>query len=340
MEKRNKILSIVGISLLIYVLCYNLLINFKLEQEIISEICTVIFIMSILISNYYINKLIRKKEREVSQTSEKIMEIERLNKEFDFRLIKNSTHCIIQREYSRKSLDRIIGNDIILYYIENNINGLRTDIENSIYNISLLKEYEEKIANILAQKEKNKTKYSDKKFEKIETIILNKIILKKDDFVITIKLKVYYKSNGGNVYDKREGTRTYEELINLYNRWKSGNKFEVTKKQERQIMNDNIRYNVLRRDNFTCQKCGATVQDGVKLEVDHIIPVSKGGKTNMNNLQTLCNRCNKGKCDKIEDDFKNNVFCPKCGGTLIKRNGKYGLFLGCSNYPKCKYVQK
>ena len=105
-------------------------------------------------------------------------------------------------------------------------------------------------------------------------------------------------------------------------------------------MNDNIRYNVLRRDNFTCQKCGATVQDGVKLEVDHIIPVSKGGKTNMNNLQTLCNRCNKGKCDKIEDDFKNNVFCPKCGGTLIKRNGKYGLFLGCSNYPKCKYVQK
>lgn len=32
--------------------------------------------------------------------------------------------------------------------------------------------------------------------------------------------------------------------------------------------------------------------------------------------------------------------CPKCGGELIKRNGQYGEFYGCSNYPKCKYIKK
>lgn len=32
--------------------------------------------------------------------------------------------------------------------------------------------------------------------------------------------------------------------------------------------------------------------------------------------------------------------CPKCGGQLIERNSKYGSFLGCSNYPKCKYIRK
>lgn len=32
--------------------------------------------------------------------------------------------------------------------------------------------------------------------------------------------------------------------------------------------------------------------------------------------------------------------CPKCGGDLVARNGKYGSFLGCSNYPKCKYTDK
>lgn len=37
--------------------------------------------------------------------------------------------------------------------------------------------------------------------------------------------------------------------------------------------------------------------------------------------------------------IKNNI-CPKCGGNLIKRNGKYGSFLGCSNYPNCKYTDK
>ncbi len=30
--------------------------------------------------------------------------------------------------------------------------------------------------------------------------------------------------------------------------------------------------------------------------------------------------------------------CPKCGGNLVLRNGKYGAFYGCSNYPKCKYT--
>lgn len=32
--------------------------------------------------------------------------------------------------------------------------------------------------------------------------------------------------------------------------------------------------------------------------------------------------------------------CPRCGGRLVERNGRYGSFLGCSNYPKCKYILK
>mgnify|MGYP004461354563 FL=1 len=36
--------------------------------------------------------------------------------------------------------------------------------------------------------------------------------------------------------------------------------------------------------------------------------------------------------------FKNR--CPKCGGELVTRNGKYGTFMGCSNYPKCRFVKQ
>ena len=39
-----------------------------------------------------------------------------------------------------------------------------------------------------------------------------------------------------------------------------------------------------------------------------------------------------------EEESKNK--CPKCGGILVEREGKYGKFLGCSNYPKCKYMKK
>jgi coenzyme F420-reducing hydrogenase gamma subunit len=32
--------------------------------------------------------------------------------------------------------------------------------------------------------------------------------------------------------------------------------------------------------------------------------------------------------------------CPKCGGSLVKRTGRYGSFYGCSNYPKCRFTAK
>lgn len=91
-------------------------------------------------------------------------------------------------------------------------------------------------------------------------------------------------------------------------------KVEVKKKQEkersmssqksmaaeqRRLMTPSLRYRVLSRDGYRCKICGASASDGVQLHVDHIFPVSKGGKTELSNLQTLCNRCNLGKGDQI-----------------------------------------
>lgn len=70
--------------------------------------------------------------------------------------------------------------------------------------------------------------------------------------------------------------------------------------EQRRLMSASLRYDILVRDGFRCKICGASAQDGVKLHVDHIIPVSKGGKTEKSNLRTLCERCNLGKGDKIE----------------------------------------
>ena len=42
--------------------------------------------------------------------------------------------------------------------------------------------------------------------------------------------------------------------------------------------------------------------------------------------------------ENIIDKYPNK--CPKCGGQLVERNGQYGKFMGCSNYPKCKYTSK
>jgi hypothetical protein len=58
-----------------------------------------------------------------------------------------------------------------------------------------------------------------------------------------------------------------------------------------------LRWRVLQRDRFTCRACGASpaIQPEVELHVDHIAPWSKGGATVLENLQTLCSKCNIGK---------------------------------------------
>jgi len=60
-----------------------------------------------------------------------------------------------------------------------------------------------------------------------------------------------------------------------------------------------LRFLVNRRDRFTCCACGRSpaTHPGTVLHVDHIVPWSKGGETVLENLQTLCDRCNIGKSD-------------------------------------------
>ncbi len=60
-----------------------------------------------------------------------------------------------------------------------------------------------------------------------------------------------------------------------------------------------LRHEVFRRDGFRCSQCGHDASDGVKLEVDHVVPHSLGGDDSISNLQTLCNRCNAGKSNSI-----------------------------------------
>lgn len=55
-----------------------------------------------------------------------------------------------------------------------------------------------------------------------------------------------------------------------------------------------LRFEVFKRDNFTCQYCGAKPPDTV-LEVDHVHPRCEGGADSMENLKTACWNCNRGK---------------------------------------------
>ena len=71
---------------------------------------------------------------------------------------------------------------------------------------------------------------------------------------------------------------------------------------QRCLMTAKLREKIKQRDNYTCKKCALSSYDepNLLLEIDHIIPVSKGGTTTEENLQTLCWKCNRHKSNKIE----------------------------------------
>jgi hypothetical protein len=60
-----------------------------------------------------------------------------------------------------------------------------------------------------------------------------------------------------------------------------------------------LRFQVLERDKFRCRYCGRTPQMGYTLCVDHVVPVSKGGPTTLENLAAACEDCNMGKSDQL-----------------------------------------
>jgi len=71
---------------------------------------------------------------------------------------------------------------------------------------------------------------------------------------------------------------------------------------EKRNVSEKLRYRILARDHFKCVLCGRSpaTEAGVKLHIDHIIPFARGGKTEFDNLRSVCNSCNWGKGVDLE----------------------------------------
>lgn len=114
-----------------------------------------------------------------------------------------------------------------------------------------------------------------------------------------------YVSAGGN--SSQKSTITFDgrtvEAVSKYISEKI--KYNKSAKAQRSLMTNTLRNEIKKRDNFTCQMCSASTaeQNLLLLEVDHIIPVSKGGLTTPDNLQTLCWKCNRSKSNKIMTSY-------------------------------------
>lgn len=122
-----------------------------------------------------------------------------------------------------------------------------------------------------------------------------------DESVLTVEYKFSYTSNGGMARRSFIVPMTEETIIELIKLLESKLTASAFAKEQRTLMTKKLREFIKKRDNYTCCNCGNSiyVEPNLLLEIDHIIPVSKGGCTEEKNLQTLCWKCNRSKSDKI-----------------------------------------
>ena len=85
-----------------------------------------------------------------------------------------------------------------------------------------------------------------------------------------------------------------DDIDNSRKSRKEGGRHGKQREANRKPLSDKKRFMILERDGFRCQYCGATAEQS-RLEVDHIVPVSKGGTNDPDNLVTACHECNSGK---------------------------------------------
>lgn len=114
----------------------------------------------------------------------------------------------------------------------------------------------------------------------------------------------------------------FNELIAKSNRWLHQKAHEKDEEEVPQFLTDldktkakeaaeqktkvmpAMRWQVFQRDNWKCVACGRGSHHDVILQVDHILPRSKGGKDTIENFQTLCHICNSGKSNKNDTDLR------------------------------------
>jgi len=249
--------------------------------------------------------IIHLTDKKILSSSKKIKALGILNSETQFYSVKNQ-FCIEKFYDNKFNFAKINPSYLMLAHIKDHIDKFAIIIDKIKKNKEQFAEYTQKATSIpsqITQEECDQLKISLKFYQKREDFLFRKrLLLPILDCYFTVNM--HYSSPKGKVQLDKHGSFNFDDMRSCFESISRSNLDYDTRRKlalaERGEVSDSLRYDVLKRDNFRCVICGASAETGARLHVDHIIPVSKGGKSEISNLRTLCERCNVGKSDKIE----------------------------------------
>lgn len=318
---------------------------------------------------YFVNYVKKKREIFVSEHSPAIRALNEINEKYAFKTILNFD--MVQDYDNAHFYESISPKDYLTYQLVYKASAIRLAIKDTKENNKLYQLYKNEITQscVLGQLEEADGKDEDI-WIKIERLLKVKYILKKEYLLdvekavfnsliknptTSFKLKVTLRQtqiNGRFITSKSSffETEAIETILTKLSHKQDGfylddDIWQSICRVERGKVSNKMRFSIYERDGNRCRKCGHRGND---LEVDHIFPISKGGKSTYDNLQTLCRRCNMQKSNTVERgaidprtrNRNSSVVCQSCGAPMRLVKGKYGDFWGCVNFPKCRFTKQ
>jgi hypothetical protein len=266
---------------------------------------TIVVIVAVIISAIIRSRLY---EKFILEHSLAVEEIKRLNKKCQFKTVKNfdMTHSYDNESFYYDISEK----DYLTYKLVYTKKDVMDAIANTEQNKRLNVAYQEEIRRIQLGKYDVIPKLkSTKKLKRTEEKLLKSLTRNPTvDFSIEVCLSLT-KINGEKIKSKT-AYFDVEEINEIISRLDQRNgKFYLNddiwqsiSRVERGKVSNKMRFAIYKRDGYRCRICGRKTDD---LEIDHIYPIAKGGKTTYDNLQTLCHKCNAKKSDQVGSVYHN-----------------------------------
>lgn len=259
---------------------------------ILLAVVAVIWIIYTLVNQHWKNIVI--------QTSDRYRALLLLNEKYQIDLSVQFTYK--ERVKTKQQFDNFNFDRYLHKKMETRMGKYASAIKKVKAEQLLVWEYQEAVEKLplaVTEEEAKERKVPYLVYQSIEEKLVGGKIIKVPIVPMVICQVSYISPKGRNAYENHKHY-FLNDMENHIEQVQRELERKATKEYQRQKMTLSLRYDVMKRDKFHCVLCGRSEADGVTLHVDHIMPVAKGGKTEMANLRTLCNECNMGKSDKYD----------------------------------------
>lgn len=241
----------------------------------------------------------------VKENSITLQKLNAINEKYSFYL--SEINYNEQHVYDNENFFNMIScEDYLIYQLQFKKYDIEQEIKKYDYNKHKYKRYAQEVdeAQSFGKYSISEEKYNKKKLLKIEKQLFEQK-LKKPILSFSLEVALYCSTINGRIYSHKSNTFSADYITSLIARInnKYGNFYKDTNiwnsicRVERGRVSNKMRFAIYARDGYRCRICGRTERE-CDLEIDHIKPIAKGGKSTYDNLQTLCSRCNKNKGDK------------------------------------------